>query len=96
MNVGIILMINSFLKYLQFEKRYSQHTVISYRTDLVQFENFLQNSYPDIPITLVDHRMIRDWIIQLVNTGKTERSVNRKIASLRSFYKFLLKTIMDI
>jgi integrase/recombinase XerC len=85
------LMIKSFLKYLQYEKRYSQHTIKSYSTDLDQFSNFIKFHYKDIDLNGVNHKIIRDWLVSLVSENANPRSVNRKIATLRSFYKFLLK-----
>ena len=84
-------MINSFLKYLQYEKRFSQHTIISYHTDLLQFEGFILQTYEVSNIAQASHPMIRDWIVQLVEGNQSEKSINRKIATLRSFFKFLLK-----
>ena len=84
-------MIDSFLKYLTYEKRSSRHTIQSYKTDLLQFESFIQIHYDPNKIEYVDHRMIRDWMVSLVELGYSSRSINRKIASLRSYYKFLLK-----
>jgi len=84
-------MIDSFLKYLQFEKRVSRHTLLAYKTDLQQFSAFIQNTFAESKPEAADYGMIRSWIINLVE-GKIEAlSVNRKIASLRSFYKFLLR-----
>jgi integrase/recombinase XerC len=84
-------MISSFLKYLSYEKRYSPHTVKSYETDLTQFESFLVENYPEVSIEFADFKLIRSWIVFLVDQKIESRSVNRKIASLRAFYKFLLK-----
>jgi len=84
-------MIDSFLKYLTYEKRSSRHTIQSYKTDLLQFESFIQIHYDPNKIVHADHRMIRDWMVSLVELGYSSRSINRKIASLRSYYKFLLK-----
>ena len=84
-------MIDSFLKYLQFEKRVSRHTLLAYKTDLQQFSAFIQNTFSESKPEAADYGMIRSWIINLVE-GKIEAlSVNRKIACLRSFYKFLLR-----
>ncbi|MDX1629131.1 MAG: tyrosine-type recombinase/integrase [Fulvivirga sp.] len=80
----------SFLKYIQFEKRYSRHTISSYENDLNQFESFLHEFYQEKPATAT-HSMVRHWVVNLVEDNISPRSVNRKIASLRSFYKFLLK-----
>lgn len=83
--------IESFLKYLQFEKRYSAHTVLSYKTDLKQFEAFLKSNHDNIPLAEANHALIRNWIIQLSEEKLDATSINRKIASLRSFYKYLMK-----
>jgi len=84
-------MIDSFLKYLQFEKRVSRHTLLAYKTDLQQFSAFIQTTFAEFKPEAADYGMIRSWIINLVE-GKIEAlSVNRKIACLRSFYKFLLR-----
>ncbi|MDN5201547.1 tyrosine-type recombinase/integrase [Fulvivirgaceae bacterium BMA10] len=84
-------MIQSFLKYLEFERRYSGHTLQSYKTDILQFEKFLEATLPEFNLLTTDYRAIRAWILDLMDQGMDPRSVNRKIASLRSFYKFLLK-----
>jgi integrase/recombinase XerC len=89
--VGEPLMINSFLKYLRYERRYSQHTITSYSTDLTQFSAFIEFYYDGTKPEAADHRMIRDWLVSLVGENTSARSINRKIACLRSFYKFLLK-----
>jgi integrase/recombinase XerC len=84
-------MVNSFFKYLEFEKRYSLHTLTSYRTDLDQFQLFLENSATPVALEKAEHQHIRSWLIHLVQEGVSARSVNRKIASLRSFYKYAMR-----
>ena len=84
-------MVESFLKYVRFEKRFSPHTVLSYQTDLQQFGNFLKQTYSEKKPELANYGMVRSWIVQLVESGRNPSSINRKIACLRSFYKFLLK-----
>ncbi|MCH8317670.1 MAG: tyrosine-type recombinase/integrase [Bacteroidetes bacterium] len=84
-------MIDSFLKYIQYEKRYSRHTITSYKTDLSQFTNYLSDVYEFSDLRKADYHIIRSWIVFLVESGMVARSVNRKIASLRAFYKFLQK-----
>jgi integrase/recombinase XerC len=84
-------MINSFIKYLQFEKRSSAHTVSAYQTDLSQFEDYLRETYHENNIAVAEHGMIRSWIASLVESAIDPRSVNRKIACLRTFYKYLLR-----
>ncbi|WP_018476784.1 tyrosine-type recombinase/integrase [Pontibacter roseus] len=80
----------SFFKYLEYEKRYSPHTLTSYHTDLGQFSQYLQDTYQITDPAEADHSIIRSWILTLVHRNLEPRSVNRKIACLRSYYKFLL------
>jgi integrase/recombinase XerC len=84
-------MVQSFLKYLEFEKRYSRHTVISYQTDLDQLSGYLDLNYTGTAIETADFRILRSWLISLIESGIQPRSVNRKIATLRSYFKFLRK-----
>jgi integrase/recombinase XerC len=83
-------MIESFLKHLQFEKRLSHHTVLAYQNDLNQLQQFLQQHFSSADITHATYNTVRAWIVNLVESGMEPASVNRKIACLRSFYKFLL------
>ena len=85
-------MINSFLKYIEFERRYSAHTVVSYKNDLEQFNVFLSSLDSQISLELVEYSHIRGWIISLVENKISASSINRKMASLRSYYKYLLKS----
>ncbi|HEY5691229.1 MAG TPA: tyrosine-type recombinase/integrase [Cyclobacteriaceae bacterium] len=84
-------MVDSFFKYLQYEKRYSPKTIIAYQSDIGQFAKFLKESYQEPNIELATHGLIRSWIVSLVENKIEARSINRKIACLRSFYKFCLK-----
>jgi integrase/recombinase XerC len=84
-------MIDSFLKYLEFEKRVSRHTILAYKTDLQQFSAFILTTFAEPKPEVADYGMIRSWIINLVESKIEALSVNRKIACLRSFYKFLLR-----
>ena len=84
-------MIDSFLKYLQFEKRFSSHTVLAYQNDLRQFEAFLTVTFPEFKTESADYGVIRAWIVQLVESEIDNLSINRKIACLRSYYKFLMR-----
>jgi integrase/recombinase XerC len=81
----------SFLDYLQSEKRYSGHTVLSYRTDIDQFEAFLNEEEEGADPAEADGKMIRSWVIRLMESGQSPRTVNRKISTLKSFYKYLLR-----
>lgn len=84
--------IKSFLDYLSFEKKYSEHTITAYKNDLKTFQKFLIQEYEDDNLLDVNYSQIRSWIVSLVDAGISNRSVNRKISSLKSFYKFLQKT----
>jgi integrase/recombinase XerC len=81
-----------FRDYLQLEKNYSPHTVNAYLNDLVFFQEFIQATFEQENIDEVNYSQIRSWIVQLVDDGISNSSVNRKISSLKAFYKFLLKT----
>ncbi|SNS38717.1 integrase/recombinase XerC [Belliella buryatensis] len=85
-------MIDSFINFLEHEKRASKHTVLAYQKDLEQFQEFCNISFEKEDITQADHAEIRAWIIDLVEQGLNPNSVNRKIATLRSFYKFLMRS----
>ncbi|NER12313.1 tyrosine-type recombinase/integrase [Leptobacterium flavescens] len=82
----------AFLDYLQLEKKYSPHTIVSYSADLNAFLDFCKEHYELSEIDMVNYSVIRSWIVSLVDQGISNRSVNRKIASLKAYYKFLLKT----
>ncbi|MBP1593281.1 MAG: tyrosine recombinase XerC subunit [Bacteroidetes bacterium] len=84
------MLIDSFLNFLQYEKNYSEKTINSYRVDLIQLEEYIKNNSEELTLTEVDADIIRLWIIDLIKKGYTASSVNRKLSSLRSFYRFLL------
>jgi integrase/recombinase XerC len=84
-------MIESFLKYLQYEKRVSAHTTLAYQNDLTQFASFLDVTFEEAKSEFADYGMIRSWIIQLADSDIKATSVNRKIASLKTYYKFLMR-----
>ena len=83
--------INSFLDYLILEKKYSQHTATAYQNDLKSFQIFCTKEYGDESIVEVNYSQIRSWIVSLVNNNISNRTINRKVSSLKSFYKFLQK-----
>lgn len=83
--------IQKYLDYLRYEKNYSLHTEISYSKDLHQFEEFLQQNIEDASIADVDSDIVRQWITRLMESGVSARSVNRKLSSLKSFYRYLHK-----
>jgi|TARA_R110002167_G_scaffold86257_3_gene233461 integrase/recombinase XerC len=82
--------IESFISYLSLEKNYSPHTTKAYHNDIVEFENFCRQQFNLEDIAQVSYNLIRSWIVSLVESGVSNRSVNRKIASLKAYYKFLL------
>lgn len=84
------MLINSFIVYLTHEKRYSKHTVLSYQTDLDQFNEYINNTY-HITLTDIKHSHLRSYLVELMENKKSETTINRKISVLRSFYKFLLR-----
>ncbi len=83
--------IQSFLDHLKFEKRYSRHTVISYQTDLISFFDYIISQYGDLAITDISHMHIRSWLASLKDEGQKAKSINRKISSLKSFFKYQLR-----
>ena len=83
-------MVNEFLQYLQYEKNYSFHTVLSYRTDLYQFCDFLVIKPQEINPININSQQIQQWSLLLMSTKISARSLSRKISTLKSFWKFLL------
>ena len=84
--------LKSFQDYLQLEKKYSLHTVNAYINDLLFFQQFLIANFDTDALETVNYSMIRSWIVSMIDSEISNNSVNRKIASLKAFYKFLLKT----
>ena len=84
--------IKSFLEYLALEKKYSQNTTLAYKNDLNSFQQFCKQEYEDDSLLLVHYSQIRSWIVFLVASDISNRTVNRKVSSLNAFYKFLQKT----
>lgn len=82
----------AFRDYLQLEKNYSLHTVKAYFDDVSFFERFLKSEFDQEHLLEVNYSQIRSWIVSLVDAGVSNTSVNRKISSLKAYYKFLLKT----
>ena len=84
------MQVKKFLNYLKFEKRYSDHTLVAYKTDLNQFVSFILLEFEIENLKEVSHSIIRSWIANLLDLGISSRSVNRKITTLKSLFKFLL------
>jgi integrase/recombinase XerC len=83
--------IQPFIDYLKYEKRYSQHTIVSYQTDLISFNDYIIMQYGETQLSSLSHIYIRTWLASLKDEGLSERSINRKISSLKSFFKYNLK-----
>jgi len=83
---------HAFVSYLELEKKYSPHTVKAYLKDLEAFSNFASETYEYETIIKVPYAVIRSWIVSMVDADISNRSINRKISSLKTYYKFLLKT----
>ena len=81
----------AFLDYLRLERNYSERTIVSYGTDLREFEGYLEKTEAELDFTKVHADVVRNWISELMDEGRTVTSVNRKLSSLRSFYRFLLR-----
>ena len=85
------MLIEAFLDYLRLERNYSERTIVSYGADLREFEEYLEETEAELDFTKVHADHVRNWISSLMDKGRTATSVNRKLSSLRSFYRFLLK-----
>ena len=86
-----MLMIEGFLNYLTHERAYSPHTVTSYGNDLREFEAYLANTENVLKTHEADADLIRGWAMELMAAGRSATTVNRKLSSLRTYYKYLLK-----
>jgi integrase/recombinase XerC len=85
-------LINSFLDYISLEKKYSVNTITAYKNDLISFHDFLIVEYNQESLLEAHYPQIRNWIVSLVDADISNRSVNRKVSSLKSFYKYLQKS----
>ena len=83
--------VKKFIDYLLFEKKYSNHTAVAYKKDIEMFESFLSKKFPQSNSLNVNYSLIRSWIVKLVSDKISNRTINRKISSLNSYYKFLVK-----
>ena len=84
--------LRSFLDYLKYEKRYSAHTLTSYEADLLDFIDYLGTQFGGVALKDVNHGFVRSWLAQLMEKGLTAKTINRKISSLKSFFKYHLRT----
>lgn len=83
--------LTDFLQYLRFEKRYSQHTLTAYSKDLNQFFTFIAGEFNIDDTGSIAHFHVRSWLASLKDEQQAERSINRKLSSLNSFYKYLMR-----
>lgn len=83
--------IRSFLQYLQYQKRYSKHTIVAYENDLTQFSEFLRKTYNIENLLEARHIHVRSWLVSLMESETGARSINRKLSSLKTFFKFSMK-----
>ena len=81
-----------FFEYLELEKKNSAHTITAYKADLLSFSDFITTTYGQQDLKEVNYSQVRSWIVQLVEEGLSNNSINRKISSLKAFYRFLQKT----
>ena len=86
-----VSLIQSFLDYLKFQKRYSQHTIISYQNDLTSFLDFIEIQFAIQSLNEINASFARSWLASLKEKGIESKSINRKISTLKSFFKYQLK-----
>ena len=91
MQQSVPQIIQNFLDYLKFQKRYSPHTITSYQNDLSAFFDFLQIQFGETPLTDIKTTFIRSWLAELKQQGMESKSINRKISTLKSFFKYQLR-----
>lgn len=84
--------ITSFLTYLELEKNYAAHTLTAYRNDLENFQAFCLEVFQEEDLGSVSYSLIRSWIVQMLEQGNSTKTINRKISSLRSYYKYLMRS----
>jgi len=83
--------LNAFLAYLQFEKRYSLHTITAYSNDLIQFFDFVETQFEGLSFDQITGTMVRSWLAGMKEEEMTGKTLNRKISSLKSFYKYQIQ-----
>ena len=83
--------IAKFIDYVEKEKNYSPHTLIAYQNDLQRFSSFCATEYQETSIDQIDYPLIRSWIVHLGQKGNSNRTINRKVSVLRSYYNFLMR-----
>lgn len=86
-----MLLTDAFIEYLQFERNYSVGTVAYYKADILELQDFIKDKIGDLTPSEVDAELIREWIISLMDKGLQASTINRKLSSIRSYFKFLLR-----
>lgn len=84
-----MVLIEEFIQYLRYEKNYSTHTVVAYECDLSQFLEYVEHQFGATDLAALDSDMLRSWMVSLLESGLTSRSVNRKLSSLKTFWHYL-------
>lgn len=85
------MFLSEFTSYLSLEKNYSEHTVMAYKSDISEFADFCANDFDNADIDQVEYNLVRSWIVSLSQKNISNRSINRKISSLKAYFKFLQK-----
>ncbi len=89
--------IQPYIEYLKFEKRYSAHTLTAYKADLYEFTEFVKTQFGETDLASIHHGVVRSWLARLKEQGLAAKSLNRKISTLKSFFKYLIKNgVIDI
>ena len=83
------MFIEKFVEYITYEKRFSKHTIKSYTIDIEQFQTYLSSKFGINRLELINFQLIRSWVVSLLEYGLNPRSVNRKISTLKTYFKFL-------
>lgn len=83
------MLIDDFLHYMKYEKGYSSHTFVSYESDLAQFADFVESRGAVFDPATLDARLVREWLVELMEGGASAKTANRKLSALKSFYRFL-------
>lgn len=86
-----MLLTDSFLSYLQYERNYSAGTIAYYKADVLELQDFIQEKVGDFTPSDVDAGLVREWIVSLMDKGIAASTINRKLSSIRTYYKFLLR-----
>lgn len=86
-----MLLTDAFIEYLQYERNYSVGTIVYYKADIQELQDFIEEKVGDLTPSEVDAELIREWVISLMDKGLLASTINRKLSSLRSYYKFLLR-----